>query len=108
MVKNEGDSKCAYVFQVFTGQMLQSFVNLEFYLSVLNLLAQKTEADMQDLAVLFWKVINLLRNVPSDHAHELKNGTRQARVQLQNLKKCLRNRCTLHNVLYEVLTSEQV
>jgi hypothetical protein len=51
MVENEGPSKCAYVFLVLISQVIQRCVDFEFYLSVLNRLAQQTDADLNDLDV---------------------------------------------------------
>ena len=51
MVENEGPSKCAYVFQVDSSHVIQRCVDFEFYLSVLNRLAQQTDADLKDLEV---------------------------------------------------------
>jgi hypothetical protein len=75
MVEDEGPSKCAYVFQVLHSQEIQRCVDFEFYLSVLNLLAQQTDTDLNDLDVLVRKVINLLRHEPSNFTDVLENRT---------------------------------
>lgn len=82
MVENEGPSKFAYVFLVLISQVIQRWVDFEFYLSVLNRLAQQTDADLKDLDVQVWKLINLLRHEPSNLTDELENRTWEVRLQL--------------------------
>jgi len=75
MVENEGPSKFAYVFQVLHSQDIKRLVDFEFYLSVLNRLAQQTDADLKDLDVQVWKLINLLRHEPSNLTDVFENRT---------------------------------